>query len=213
MGIPLAWPVSEAWIKTHNALDIAGGSLWRKQMSVCGHKRVPVEHVILFLSSGDFVSEVWVLWNALGGVPIRVSVSDTRWHTRLMRWAKSTGALFSREWSAFTVSLFLWEKLRSRSSLFSRELGRSSAPRGSGPATAEAVKRLSSRQLQMESRNYRWKQEVLCWIMVGRWRRIGYFWAFSAFLPRDVELLEVMKRALLLGRPTVEARKRGSGSQ
>ncbi len=30
-----------------------------------------------FLSSGDFVSEVWVLWNALGGVPIRVSVSDT----------------------------------------------------------------------------------------------------------------------------------------
>ncbi len=90
-------------------LTLAGGSLWRKQMSVCGHKRAPVEHVILFLSSGDFVSEVWVLWNALGGVPIRVSISDTRWHTRLMRWAKSTRALFSREWSAFTVSLFLWE--------------------------------------------------------------------------------------------------------
>ncbi len=48
IGAPLAWPVSEAWIKTHNALDIAGGSQWRKQMSVCGHKRVPVEHVILF---------------------------------------------------------------------------------------------------------------------------------------------------------------------
>ncbi len=30
---------------------------------------------------------------------------------------------------------------------------------------------------------------------------------------RDVELLEVMKRALLLGKPTVEARKMGSGSQ
>ncbi len=30
---------------------------------------------------------------------------------------------------------------------------------------------------------------------------------------RDVELLEVMKRALLLGKPTVEARERGSGSQ
>ncbi len=59
-----------------------------------------------FLSSGDFVSEVWVLWNALGGVAIRVSVSDTRWHTRLMRWAKSTRALFSREWSAFIVSFF-----------------------------------------------------------------------------------------------------------
>ncbi len=38
---------------------------------------------------------------------------------------------------------FLWEKLRSCSSLFLRELGRSSAPRGSGPAAAEAVKRLS----------------------------------------------------------------------
>ncbi len=59
-----------------------------------------------FFSSGDFVSEVWVLWNTLGGVPIRVSVSDTRWHTRLMCWAESTRALFSREWSAFIVSLF-----------------------------------------------------------------------------------------------------------
>ncbi len=45
---------------------------------------------------------------------------------------------------------FLWEKLRSCSSLFLRELGRSSAPRGLGPAAAEAVKRLSSRQSQME---------------------------------------------------------------
>ncbi len=153
MGTPSAWPVSEAWIKHTMHLTLAGGSLWRKQMSVCGHKRAPVEHVILFLSSGDFVSEVWVLWNALGGVPIRVSVSDTRWHTRLMRWAKSTRALFSREWSAFIVSLFLWENLRSRLSLFLRELGRSSAPRGSGPAAAKAVKRLSSRRSQMELTN------------------------------------------------------------
>ncbi len=90
-------------------LTLAGGRLWCKQMSVCGHKRAPVEHVIFFFSSGDFVSEVWVLWNALGGVPIRVSVSDTRWHTQLMCWAKSTHTLFSREWSAFIVSLFLWE--------------------------------------------------------------------------------------------------------
>ncbi len=30
-------------------LTLAGGSLWRKQMSVCGNKRAPVEHVILFL--------------------------------------------------------------------------------------------------------------------------------------------------------------------
>ncbi len=134
-------------------LALAGGSLWRKQMSVCGHKRAPVEHVILFLSSGDFVSEVWVLWNALGGVPIRVSVSDTRWHTRHMRWAKSTRTLFSREWSAFIVSLFLWEKLRSRLSLFSRELGRSSAPRGLGSAAAEAVRRLSLRRSQIELAN------------------------------------------------------------
>ncbi len=44
------------------------------------------------------------------------------------------------------MSLFLWEKLRSRLSLFSRELGRSSAPCGSGPAAAEPVKRLSLRE-------------------------------------------------------------------
>ncbi len=41
-------------------------------------------------------------------------------------------------------------KLRSRLSLFSRELGRSSAPRGSGPAVAEAVRRLRSRRSQMK---------------------------------------------------------------
>ncbi len=73
--------------------------------------------------------------------------------TRLMHWAKGTRTLFSREWSAFIVSFCLWEKLRSRLSLFSRELGRSSAPRGSGPAAAEAVKRLSSRRSQMELAN------------------------------------------------------------
>ncbi len=139
-------------------LTLAGGTmarlaLWRKLMSICEHKRAPVEHIILFLSSGDLVSEVWVLWNDLGGVPIRVNVSDTRWHTRLMRWAKSTRALFLREWNAFIVSLFLWEKLRSRLSLFSRELGRSSAPRGSGPAAAKAVKILSLRRSQMELAN------------------------------------------------------------
>ncbi len=36
---------------------------------------------------------------------------------------------------------------------FSRELGRSSAPRGSGPAAAEAMKRLSSRRSQMKLAN------------------------------------------------------------
>ncbi len=36
---------------------------------------------------------------------------------------------------------------------FSRELGQSSAPRGSGPAAAEAVKRLSTRRSQMELAN------------------------------------------------------------
>ncbi len=53
-----------------------------------------------------------------------------QWHTRLMRWTKRTRALFSRE------------------------LGRSSAPRGSGPDAAEAVRRrLRLRRLQMELAN------------------------------------------------------------
>ncbi len=37
--------------------------------------------------------------------------------------------------------------------VFLRELGRSSAPRGSGPAAGEAVKRLSSRRSQMKLAN------------------------------------------------------------
>ncbi len=46
--------------------------------------------------------------------------------------------------------LFSLGKLRSRMSLFSRELGQSSAPRGSGPAAAEAARRLRSWGSQME---------------------------------------------------------------
>ncbi len=97
-------------------LTLAGGSLWHKQMSVCGNKRAPVEHVIIFFClQGTIVSEVRVLcllWNALGGVTIRVC---TFWHQMthttyaLCVWAKSMCALFSREWSAFIVSFFLWE--------------------------------------------------------------------------------------------------------
>ncbi len=68
--------------------------------------------------------------------------------------AKSTRALFSREWSAFIVSLFSVGKSSALGCpVFSRELGQSSAPRGSGPAAAEAVKRLSSRRSQMKLAN------------------------------------------------------------
>ncbi len=52
MGTPSAWLVSEAWIKHTMHLTLAGGSLWCKQMSVRGHKRAPVEHVILFFQRG-----------------------------------------------------------------------------------------------------------------------------------------------------------------
>ncbi len=63
---------------------------------------------------------------------------------------KSTRALFSREWSARISELFSLGKLRSRMSLFSKELGQSSAPRGLGPAAAEAARRLRSWGSQME---------------------------------------------------------------
>ncbi len=112
MGTPLAWPV----LKNIMHLTLVGGSLWRKQMSVCWNKRAPVEHVILFFCiQGTFVSEVWVLclvWNVLGGVMICVS---SFWHQMthttytLCVWVKSTRTLFSRERSAFIVSFSLWE--------------------------------------------------------------------------------------------------------
>ncbi len=47
-------------------------------------------------------------------------------------------------------AIFSLGKLRSRMSLFSRELGQSSAPHGSGPAAAEAARRLRSWGSQME---------------------------------------------------------------
>ncbi len=81
-------------------------------------------------------------------------LSDTRSHTRSMRY------VFGR---------------RARA-LCSRELGRSSAPRGSGPAAAEAVERLSLRRSAADESELRGKmycllhlliqQEMLCWLMV-----------------------------------------------
>ncbi len=54
----------------------------------------------------------------------------------------------------FIVSLFSVGKSSALGCpFFSRELGRSSAPRGSSPAAAEAVKRLSSRRSQMKLAN------------------------------------------------------------
>ncbi len=46
--------------------------------------------------------------------------------------------------------------------VFSRELGQSSAPRGSGPAAAEAVKRLSSRRSQMKLANEFEREKKKC---------------------------------------------------
>ncbi len=137
-------------------------------------------------------------------------------------WAKSTHALFSREWSAFIVSLFsVGKKLRSRLSPFLERIGVIICPPRLGSSRCwgseetefaaiadEACERVWERgifHLALDSSWWEWtaggrcsllhlliQQEVLCWLMVC-------FWAFSACLPHDVELLEVMKRALLLG--------------
>ncbi len=50
---------------------------------------------------------------------------------------------------------------------------------------------------------------IVCYIFWSSRMCFAGSWCAS----RDVELLGVIKRALLLGKPTVDARKRGSGSQ
>ncbi len=151
---------------------------------------------------------------------------------------KSMRALFSREWNAFIVSLFPLGKAPLSFVPFLERIGAIICPpllgssRCWGSEETEfaaiadgACERVWERNFSSYARQrltrvncgrkmYRLLhllilQEVLCWLMVGWWRRRGYFWAFSACLPRDVELLEVMKRALLLGRPTVEAQEKG----
>ncbi len=140
---------------TQTHLTLAGGCLWRKLMSVCGHKRAPVEHIILFLSSGDLVSEVWVVNMSVEKRfrryvdPCQCFRTPDDTHDLCVFWAKSMRALFSREWSARIVSFSLWES----SALvcpFSREnWGNHLPPCGSGPA-AEAARRLRSWGSQME---------------------------------------------------------------
>ncbi len=113
--------------------------------------------------------------------------------------------------------------------VFSREnWGAHLPPRGSGPAAAEAVKRLSSRRSQMKLANKFEREEFFISrstaadeselreedvLSVTSSDLAGSALLAYGVLKSDVELLEVMKRALLQGKPTVEARKRGSGSQ
>ncbi len=184
------WTMNE---KNTMHLTLAGGSLWRKKMSICGNKRAPVEHVILFFClQGTFVSEVWVLcmlWNVLGGMLIRVSAS---WHLMthdiciLCLGVKHTRSVLKGTESVH-CELFSLGKLCSCLSLFSREFGQSSAPRGSGPAIADRGDRrwslltslreelISCVRLRLTRINC-WRrmychlhlliqQEVLCWLL------------------------------------------------
>ncbi len=86
-----------------------------------------------------------------------LALSDTRWHTRSMRYVfgRRARTLCSRGNGVRSLwAFFLWEKSSALGCpLFSIELGWSSAPRGSGPAAAEAVKRLSLRRSQMKLAN------------------------------------------------------------
>ncbi len=131
-------------------LTLAGGRLWRKLMSICEHKRAPVEHIILF-----FLFRGLCFWSVSIMKRFRRCADPCQrfWH-QMTHTTYALGGEHTRSvlegMKCVHCESFLWEKLRSCSSLFLRELGRSSAPCGSGPAAAEAVKRLSSRRSQME---------------------------------------------------------------
>ncbi len=97
-------------------LTLAGGRLWRKLMSICEHKRAPVEHLILFfIFTGHLcwtVSTVSVAKRFRKCVdPCQRSLTPDETHDThaFCVWVKSTRAPFSREWSAFTASFFPWE--------------------------------------------------------------------------------------------------------
>ncbi len=131
-------------------MTLAGGRLWRKLMSICEHKRAPVEHIILFFSFRGLC-----FWSVSIMKRFRRCADPCqRFWQQMTHTTYALGGEHARSvlegMECVHCEPFLWEKIRSCSSLFLRELGRSSAPRGSGPAAAEAVKRLSSRRSQME---------------------------------------------------------------
>ncbi len=176
-------------------LTLAGGRLWCKLTSFCEHKRAPVEHIILFFPSGDLVSEVWVdisvekrFRRCVDPCQRCLTLDDTHDLCVMCLGEEHARSVLEGMECVPCEHFFCGKKLRSRSS----------ALRGSGPAAAEAVKRLSSRRSAADESELRGKmycllhlliqQEVLCWLMVCWWRRRGYFWAFSACLPRDIEL-------------------------
>ncbi len=143
-----------------------------------------------------------------------------------------------REWSAFIVSLFsVGKKLRSRLSRFLERIGAIICPPrlgsslcwGSEETEFAAIADEACEWVEREKKfifyffififhlalDSGWRE----WTAGGRCIVCYIFWssrmcfAGSWCASRDVELLEVIKRALLLGKPTVDARKRGSGSQ
>ncbi len=147
-------------------------------------------------------------------------------------WAKSMRALFSREWSAFIVSLFsVGKKLCSRLSRFLERIGAIICPPRLGSSRCWGSEETEFAAIADEACEWVWEREKKGifhlaldsgwreWTAGGRCIVCYIFWssrmcfAGSWCASRDVELLEVIKHALLLGKPTVDARKRGSGSQ
>ncbi len=158
-------------------------------------------------------------------------------------WAKSMHALFSREWSAFIVSFFLWES-SALVCLFSRENWGNHLP------PAARVQPLLRQRGDWDRGDHRWSlltslreeffilrssaadeskllEEDVLYLTSSdpagtALLAHGQGWADEGgedisepsqpVCPACVELLEVMERATAI-KPTVEARKKGSGSQ
>ncbi len=95
---------------------------------------------------------IWYKQVLLGGVPIRVSVFRHQMTHDLcvMCLGEEHARSILEGMECAHCELFSLGKLRSRMYLFSRKLGQSSAPCGSGPAAAEAARRLRWWGSQME---------------------------------------------------------------
>ncbi len=141
--------------KNDNSLDI---SRWKQMRDYRYKKGTCGTRHPLFLSSGyvyfwSVSKERCLLWNVIGSVLIRVSAfcppSDT-YDLCVMCLGEEHVRFVHEGTECVHCERFSLKKLRSHLSLFSRELGKSSAPCGSVPAVAEAARRLRSWGSQME---------------------------------------------------------------
>ncbi len=158
-------------------LTLAGGRLWRKLMSVCEHKRAPVEHIILFFPSGDLVSEVWVdmsvekrFRRCVDPCQRCLTLDDTHDLCVMCLGEEHTRSVLEGMECVHCEPFFCGKKLRSRLSRFLERIGANICPQRLGSSRCWGSEETEFAAIADEACEWVWERGIFHLALDSGWR-------------------------------------------